>query len=160
MSRITIRPPAPISAATIAVMSRCTAQRFEDIVDRIRTVAPVRHLDETGVRIEGRTRWLHLLCIPLLTVRRIGAGPDDVDRDVTGILVHDDAARDFTLENVRSATCNARHRRDLQTLIDIEKEDGARSMHFRLERARRVAHIARETGRNGPGSRSISSPNP
>ncbi len=142
MSRITIRPPAPIS-----VMSRCTAQRFEDIVDRIRTVAPVRHLDETGVRIEGRTRWLHLLCTPLLTVRRIGAGPDD-------------AARDFTLENVRSATCNARHRRDLQTLIDIEKEDGARSMHFRLERARRVAHIARETGRNGPGSRSISSPNP
>ncbi len=146
----------PIATATIAALSRRTAQRFGDIVDRIWTVAPVRHLEETGVRIDGRSRWLHVLRIPLLTTLRVGAGRGDVDRDVTGILVHDNDANDFIFEDVRHAICNVHHRCELQVPIDIETEDGACSMHRPLERVRRVAHIACETGR----SRSILSSKP
>ncbi len=137
----------PISAATIAAMSRRNAQRFEDIVDRIRTVAPVKHLDETGSRIEDRTRWLRLLCTSFLTVRRIGAGCGDVDRDVTGNLVHDDDARDVTLEGVGHAARNAHHRRDLQAQPTSGRKTGptACTASSNAPAGPRISH-ARPTG--------------
>ena len=61
------------------------------------TARPVKHLDETGLRIAARTRWLHVLCTPFLTVLRIGAGRGDVEKDLEGILIHDDYAAYFTL---------------------------------------------------------------
>ncbi len=55
----------PLPTATIAAMGRRTARRFEGflahVAELIRTVAPVKHLDETGLRIAARTRWLHVL---------------------------------------------------------------------------------------------------
>ena len=55
-----------LSTATITAMGRRTARRFEGFLDRlaeiIRTAAPVKHLDETGIRIAARTQWLHVLC--------------------------------------------------------------------------------------------------
>ena len=118
----------------------------------IRTAVPVKHLDETGLRIAARTRWLHVLCTPFLTVLRIGAGRGDVEKDLEGILIHDDYAAYFTLKGVRHGACNAHHLRELQALIDIEKEDWAKSMHRLLERAHRATHFARENGRDVPTS--------
>ncbi len=145
-----------ISTATIAAMGRRTAQRFEGFLDHvadpIRTQAPVKHLDETGLRIAARTRWLHVLCTPLLTVLRIGEGRGDVEKNLQGILVHDDFAPYFTIKGVRHGACNAHHLRELQALIDIEKEEWATSMHRLLLRARRVAHFARENDRDVPAS--------
>ena len=118
----------------------------------IRTAVPVKHLDETGLRIAARTRWLHALCTPFLTVLRIGAGRGDVEKDLEGILIHDDYAAYFTLKGVRHGACNAHHLRELQALIDIEKEDWAKSMHRLLERAHRATRFARENGRDVPAS--------
>ena len=136
-----------ISTATITAMGRRTDRRFEPflahVADVIRTAVPVKHLDETGLRIAARTRWLHVLCTPFLTVLRIGAGRGDVEKDLEGILIHDDYAAYFTLKGVRHGACNAHHLRELQALIDIEKEDWAKSMHRLLERA----HRAGSTGR-------------
>ena len=77
-----------ISTATITAMGRRTARRFEPflahVADVIRTEVPVKHLDETGLRIAARTRWLHVLCTPFLTVLRIGAGRGDVEKDLEG----------------------------------------------------------------------------
>ncbi len=145
-----------ISTATIAAMGRRTAQRFEGFLDHvadlIRTQAPVKHLDETGLRIAARTRWLHVLCTPLLTVLRIGEGRGDVEKNLKGILVHDDFAPYFTIKGVRHGACNAHHLRELQALIDIEKEEWAASMHRLLQRARRAARFAREKDRQVPAS--------
>ena len=48
-----------ISTATITAMGRRTARRFEPflahVADVIRTAVPVKHLDETGLRIAART---------------------------------------------------------------------------------------------------------
>ena len=145
-----------LSTATIAAMGRRTARRFEDFLDHvaelIRTAAPVKHLDETGIRIAARTRWLHVLCTPLLTVLRIAIGRGHVDEDLNGIVIHDDYATYFTLKGVRHGACNAHHLRELQALIEIEKEDWAKSMHRLLKRAHRVAHFARENDRELPAS--------
>ena len=146
----------PLPTATIAAMGRRTARRFEGflahVAELIRTVAPVKHLDETGLRIAARTRWLHVLCTPLLTVVRIGTRRGDVDKNLEGIFVHDDYASYFTLEGVRHGACNAHHPRELQALIAIEKEDWAQSMHRLLKRAHRAARSARDNGREVPVS--------
>ena len=145
-----------LSTATIAAMGRRTARRFEDflnhVAELIRTAAPVKHLDETGIRIAARTRWLHVLCTPLLTVLRIAIGRGHVDEDLNGIVIHDDYATYFTLKGVRHGACNAHHLRELQALIEIEKEDWAKSMHRLLKRAHRLAHFARENDRELPAS--------
>ena len=101
-----------ISTATITAMGRRTARRFEPflarVADVIRTAVPVKHLDETGLRIAARTRWLHVLCTPFLTVLRIGAGRGDVEKDLEGILIHDDYAAYFTLKGVRHGAQRSR----------------------------------------------------
>ena len=88
----------------------------------------------------------------MLTFLRIGPGRGDVDKNLQGIIVHDDYAPYFTIDGVRHGACNAHHLRELQALIDIEKEDWARSMYRLLERARRVARFARENDRQVPAS--------
>ena len=61
-------------AATIARMSRTCAGRaqgFADTVGALVKAAAVKHLDETGFRIGGRTQWLHIACTAWLTFYRI-----------------------------------------------------------------------------------------
>ena len=53
---------------------------------------------------------------------------------------------------MRHGACNAHHLRKLQALIDIEKEDWAKSMHRLLERAHRATRFSRENGRDVPAS--------
>ena len=53
---------------------------------------------------------------------------------------------------MRHGACNAHHLRELQALIDIEKEDWAKSMHRLLERAHRATRFSRENGRDVPAS--------
>ena len=145
-----------ISTATIAAMSRRTAQRFEPFLERlaeiIRTEAPVKHLDETGIRIAARTQWLHVLCTPWLTVLRIATGRARIDETLKGTVVHDDYSTYFGIKGVQHAACNAHHLRELQALIDIDKEDWANSLQRLLRRALRAAHFARENGRELPPS--------
>ena len=145
-----------LSTATIAAMGRRTARRFESFLARVTGIiskkAPVKHLDETGLRVAARIRWLHVLCTPLLTALRIGTGRGDVGKDLEGILIHDDYASYFTLEGVRHGACNAHHLRGLQALIDIDREQWARSMHRLLRRAHRATRFAREKDREVPAS--------
>ena len=145
-----------LSTATIAATGRRTARRFEGFLDRvaqiIRTTAPVKHLDETGIRIDGRTHWLHVLCTPLLTILRIASGCSHVDEELNGIVIHDDYASGFALCGIRHGACNAHHLRELQALIDIEKEDWATSAYQLLTRARRAARFAHENNRDVPAS--------
>ena len=145
-----------ISTANIVAMSRRTARRFEGFLDRvaevIRTEAPVKHLDETGMRIAARTHWLHVLCTPLLTILRIATGRSHINEELTGIVIHDDYATYFALEGVRHGACNAHHLRELQVLIEIEKEDWSTSMHRLLTRANRASRFARKNDRDVPAS--------
>ena len=70
----------------------------------------VKHLDEAGSRIKGRTQWLHGLSSGRLTHYRTDSQ--------WGNLVHDHWAPYFTLPDVRHATCNAHHLRELQALVE------------------------------------------
>jgi hypothetical protein len=62
---------------------------------------------------------------------------------VVGIVVHDHWKPYYTMERVLHALCNAHHLRELQALVDIEKEEWARKMQRLLRRACHVTHLAR-----------------
>jgi transposase len=136
-------------AATIARMSRTCAGRahgFADAVGALVKAAAVKHLDETGFRIGGRTRWLHIACTVWLTFYRISPRRGSLLSDVMGIVVHDHWKPYYTMEGVRHALCNAHHLRELQALVDIEKEEWARKMQRLLRRACHATHLARDRG--------------
>ncbi len=50
----------------------------------------------------------------------------------------------YTLKGVLHALCNAHHLRELQALVEIEKEDWARKMQRLLRRACHATNLARE----------------
>ncbi len=64
-----------------------------------------------------------------------------------GCIVHDHWKPCFKIKGALHALSNAHHLRELQALIDIEKEDWPRHMHRLLSRANRVVHLARTMAR-------------
>ena len=140
---------AKLATATIARISQDCARRFQGFADVLRdhvAAAPVKHLDETGFRIGGKTQWLHIASTILLTFYRVCAKRGSLPENLTGIAVHDHWKPYYTLTGVLHALCNAHHLRELQALIEIEKEDWAGKMQRLLRRACHAANLAREQG--------------
>ena len=135
--------------ATIARISQDCAHRFQGFADAVRdhvAAAPVKHMDETGFRIGGKTQWLHIASTIWLTFYRVSAKRGSLLAKVTGIVVHDHWKPYYTLTGVLHALCNAHHLRELKALVEIEKEDWARKMQRLLRRACHATNLAREQG--------------
>jgi transposase len=133
--------------ATIAGMSRSCAARLQGFAAAVRdhvAAAPVKHMDETGFRIGGKTQWLHIASTIWLTFYRVSPKRGSLLENVRGIVVHDHWKPYYTLRGVLHALCNAHHLRELQALVEIEKEDWARKMQRLLRRACHAANLARE----------------
>ena len=155
-----------LSAATVAQMSRTCAGRFSGFVEVLRKLicdAPVKHLDETGMRISGKLHWLHIASTIRLTFYRI-AGRGKMLAGLVGTVVHDHWKPYYSLEGVLHALCNAHHLRELQALIDIENvQHGGKRQWITLEtgtlsrfkpaphHARKRQWITQQTGTSGRG---------
>jgi len=134
-------------AATIARISRDCATRCEGFADAVRglvAAAAVKHMDETGFRIGGKTQWLHIASTIWLTFYRVSPKRGSLLANLTGIVVHDHWKPYYTMTGVLHALCNAHHLRELKALIEIEKEDWARKMQRLLRRACHASNLARE----------------
>jgi len=80
-----------LAAATNARISQDCAERFRDFAHAVRehvAAAPVKHMDETGFRIGGKTQWLHIASTALLTFYRVSAKRGSLLANVVGIVVH------------------------------------------------------------------------
>jgi transposase len=135
--------------ATIARMSATCAQRLCGFVDVLRervAAARVKHMDETGFRIGGRTQWLHICSTALLTFYRVASKRGSLLSGVTGIIVHDHWKPYYTMKGVLHALCNAHHLRELKALVEIEKEQWAQKMQRVLRRACHAVNLAKERG--------------
>ncbi len=134
--------------ATIAAMGTRKADEFRPLADYIAArvaAAPVRHLDETGFRIGGKTQWLHVAATADLTAYRISMHRGTLPQNIkSGVVVHDHWKPYYTMEGVTHALCNAHHLRELKALIEIEKESWARHMERLLLYAHRVVRLAQE----------------
>ncbi len=136
-----------LAAATIARMSTNCAQRFQGFVAAVLLAikaALVKNLDETGFRIGGKGRWLHIACTPWLTFYRISPKRGSMLEGATGVAVHDHFKSYYTMKDVLHALCNAHHLRELKALIEIEKERWALKMQRLLRRACHATNLARD----------------
>ena len=141
---------ARVSPATLGSMSRRAAERLRAAaghVERLAAVgARVKHLDETGLRIDGRTRWLHVMSTPGLAAYRVTEKRGAVPEGVSGIAVHDHWQCYWPMAGVEHGLCNAHHLRELQAAVDLDKEAWAGRVQRLLRRAWRVARVARARG--------------
>ena len=135
-----------LATATITRISQDCAARFQGFVDAVRdqvAAAAVKHMDETGFCIGGKTQWLHIASTMLLTFYRVSAKRGSLLANVVGIVVHDHWHPYYTLKGVLHALCNAHHLRELKALVEIEKEDWAQRMQRWLRRACHAVNLAR-----------------
>jgi transposase len=142
-------PEAVIAAQATLIVSRDCAARFGDFVATLRdnvASATVKHMDETGFRMSGKTQWLHVASTLWLTFYRVSARRGSLLDNVAGVVVHDHWKPYYTLKNVLHALCNAHHLRELQALVEIEKEDWAQKMRHFLRRACHASNLAHEQG--------------
>src|SRR5580692_337163 len=138
-----------LATATIARISQDCAERFQSFADVVRNhvaTVPVKHMDETGFRIGGKTQWLHIASTVLLTFYRNATKRSSLLANVTGIVVHDHWKPYYTMTGVLHALCNAHHLRELKALVEIEKENWAGRMQRLLRRACHATNLARERG--------------
>ena len=137
--------------ASIATWSAALAERFQPVVDHIAAQldrAPVRHLDETGFRIDGKGKWLHTVSTIALTHYTVTEKRSEIPTTlVGGIVVHDHFKSYCRVPDVVHAYCNAHHLRELKALIDIEKEPWAKKMFRLLMRANKAVNRAIQQGK-------------
>jgi transposase len=145
-----------LASATIAAMSRACSARFCSFVAALMAliaVAPVKHLDETGFRVAGKTWWLHIASTLRLTVYRVAKKRGSVPELCSGIVVHDHWKPYYKLKDVVHALCNAHHLRELKALVEIEREDWAKQMQRLLRLACHAANLAHSKGKPIPAAR-------
>lgn len=121
----------PISATSIAGNSHAFAEQVtpltQVIAETLRT-APVKNLDESGLRVAAKLHWLHVLSNSQWTYYRVAEKRGDLPQGLTGIVVHDHFKPYYRLDDVTHALCGAHHLRELKALEEIEKEPWARRM--------------------------------
>lgn len=122
-----------ISEGTIVNHSKSLASAITPIAEILASrvkIAPIKHLDETGFRVAGKTQWLHSVSTPNLTWYRIATKRKDLQPliGIKGIVVHDHWKPYYQLEDVLHQLCNAHHLRELRALSEIENEAWAKSM--------------------------------
>lgn len=123
-----------MTPGTIAKTTLALAQIIEPVVAEIACevkAAAVKHLDETGLRIGGKTNWLHVVATETQTWYRVSPQRKDIEvlADIKGVVVHDHWKPYYQLLDVNHALCNAHHLRELKAIDEIEQEPWAKSMN-------------------------------
>jgi transposase len=120
---------AQIATATLVKFSNDLAGNLggfcQRVLEKIK-LAALKHMDETGFRIGGKTTWLHVASNEKLTYYHNSPKRKSLFEGVTGTIVHDHWKPYYQI-NTTHALCNAHHLRELQALIE-DKEAWAKKM--------------------------------
>jgi len=118
----------PVSEGTVAAVTARAAGGLDNFLEFVRdriAAAPVAHFDETGLRVEGKLRWVHSAStgkysLIIVHDKRGTAAMDaaGVLPAFTGVAVHDAWAPYDTYRNAGHALCNAHVLRELRAVAD------------------------------------------
>jgi len=123
--------------ATIVAWTHKKADELAPVQNAIKELlkaAPVRHLDETGFRIGGKTQWLHTVSSTALTHYAATEKRGDIpiflrDGARGGVIVHDHFKPYYKqFADLDHALCNAHHLRELKALVEHDEEAWATEM--------------------------------
>ena len=128
-----------VSEGTIVEACQETAQKVETVYQltkaELSNTKDTGHFDETGVRIEGKLWWLHVVCTSLLTYyaphrKRGGEALDAIGvfPAFKGKAMHDSYRSYFQYEGILNTLCNAHHLRDLIFVRDQYQQAWAAEM--------------------------------
>ncbi len=119
----------PVSAGTVAAMTARAAGSLDTFLELVRgeiAGSDVAHFDETGLRVEGKLRWVHSASTgkhSLITVHdRRGTEAMNVAGVLphfAGVACHDAWAPYDTYPTITHALCNAHALRELQAVTDL-----------------------------------------
>jgi len=111
-----------ISEGTVAESDRECAVRIGHACEQIRQqviASPVACFDESGIRVSGKTRWLHVSGTPALTCYTVhpkrgqeGLNDAGILPDFQGVAVRDHRTPYFRYDSCSHALCNAHHLRE------------------------------------------------
>ena len=128
----------PISDTTLMAFEETCAKNVTSCYHDIRYAlakTAIKHLDESGLKVDKHMHWLHVLSNEQATYYHIDRKRSIVWQDLTGIIVHDHWSPYFKIEGVEHALCNAHHLRELQGIIDLYEEPWASKMRDLLNGA-------------------------
>ena len=132
----------PSQAAVLAAMQRVGAAVAQSVahIQQQLTKSAVIHCDETGTRVQGQLKWLHVVSTPHLTLYGLHAKRSqvamrtmDILPDFQGWVVHDAFVSYWQFKQCHHALCNAHHLRELRFL----------SEHYQQEWAEKLAQLLR-----------------
>jgi len=111
----------------------------EKIKEKIKS-SEVGHADETGIRVDKKLNWLHVLSTSLYTYLFVHEkrgkvamrSEESIIPDFKNWLVHDCLPTYFGFDNVTHSFCNAHIVRELQSVIDNDK-DGLKKWAKKLQ---------------------------
>lgn len=113
----------PSEALLLTAQMEC-AQQVQPVLEQVKAqlmAADVVHCDETGVRVESRLHWLHVVGTTHLTYYTVHPKRGQAGMNAMGILsafrgraVHDAWVAYFTFDQCQHALCNAHHLRELR----------------------------------------------
>lgn len=120
-----------MSTGTIAEISNQLFTQlapFEKQVEVAVKIAPVKHADETGLRVAKKLFWLHSLSTKYATAYFVSEKRKNIIEHILGTLVHDHWKSYYDIRGVKHALCNAHHLRELKAVFELDKEVWADKM--------------------------------
>ena len=122
-----------ISEGTLVNHTKAFASQLQPFVQEAKEKilqSLVVHFDETGMRVEGKTQWLHTASTPgdiatysCKTWKR-SHGCGEILPSFSGIAMHDGWKPYDMFTDCRHVLCNAHLLRDLQGIIDSTEKNG------------------------------------
>lgn len=145
-----------ISAGTLTSIVERTGTALAPFLHAVREqliAAPVAHFDETGLRVAGRSAWVHsasTTTLALFTVHPTRGQDTMTDAGVlphfTGTAVHD-GWPSYRRYGSQRQLCNAHHLRDLAAVLDLDPtQTWATDMTRLLTEIHDITHTARTAG--------------
>jgi transposase len=130
-------------------------ETFEDTIKEQLKKEEIIHTDETGMRSEGKTKWIHSVSTENLTHYAIHDKRGTKATEEIGILgefegtmVHDHWKPYYTFNNCTHAECNAHHLRNLKGVYESYKHEWASSMGSLLIEIHRNVNELKNNGCN------------
>ncbi|OOR03920.1 transposase [Bacillus cereus] len=134
-----------ISEGTLVNHTNAFSSQLQPFIQEVKEKilqSPVVHFDETGMRVENQTQWLHTASTPEVTIQHIHQkrGKEAMDAgeilpSFSGIAMHDGWKSYDAYTDCRHVLCNAHLLRDLQGIIDSTGQSWAQHMQEFLTQA-------------------------
>jgi hypothetical protein len=146
---------APVSTGWLAGLVPAAAGLLEPFTDTVKGLlrdAEVLHVDETGGRVGGKLRWVHVAATNTLTLyhRADGRGKDSIDQGgvvpgFTGVLVHDGLAS-YRRYDTTHALCGAHHLREVAGIAETTGQAWATQLANLLVEIHLAVKVAKTDG--------------